>query len=129
MQEKILQRIKELINKNNFDFPINEARTLQQLCLDLTADNVIGFYVSDVNCGDDYWLQADYYSQAIGKTIVLDNDYQGYFETPEELAESLAYTQNEMLKLEAKLTAMNAHFDTLSEDDQDAYTKEAESNK
>ncbi len=57
--------------------------------------------------GTDYWLQAEYYSRKIGKTIIFDYDFQDYFENAEEFAGVLSRAEDEVREFEKRLSIKN----------------------
>lgn len=55
------------------------------------------------NSGSDYFIAVSYYSSKIGKTIMLDMDVAGSFESNEELADALLRYESESHEIEAKI--------------------------
>ncbi len=52
----------------------------------------------------DWWLQADYYSKKIGKTIIWDYDFLDSYENVEELISVITRTNKEVEDFENKLS-------------------------
>ena len=51
---------------------------------------------------DESWLQCEYWSKAIGKTIIMDGEV-GDFEDDEEVADYIVRMNGEVLEIERKL--------------------------
>ena len=78
---------------------------IEEVTLDLESENIICFSVERRSNEDgDYWLQAEYFSQKIGKTIIFDYDYPNSFDSVKELAERLVCTDIEIRTLEKTLS-------------------------
>lgn len=55
---------------------------------------------------DNAWLQCEYWSKALGKTIIMDGEV-GDFEDDEEVADYLVRMNEEVLEIERKLPDIN----------------------
>ncbi len=54
--------------------------------------------------GDDIWLQAEYYSKTLQKTIVFDYDWASSFDTLDEFAKSIVETEFEVIAFEKRIS-------------------------
>ena len=103
--KKVLkQMIKEGLNIHNLD-EINIVNINQRLNTEsLIKFNII--YLNDTIGCCDYWLQCDYYSKAIGKTIIFDYyvDYDSDGETIDLMAESIYQLDLDIINFEARLS-------------------------
>ena len=53
--------------------------------------------------GDDYWLQAEYYSPKMQKTVIWDYSYPRQFDSIEDFAETIIATEKAISEYESKL--------------------------
>lgn len=71
-------------------------------------DNKIGLIFSvDTRCDrteTDYWLQCEYWSGKLTKTIIFDYDFQHRFKTKEELLNIILGTTKNIKKFEDNIT-------------------------
>lgn len=52
----------------------------------------------------EYWLQVEYSSQNIGKTIIYEYDFDTYFEDEEDLADRLTELAKDINNFESRLS-------------------------
>ena len=102
----MVEKIKEILKANDYDFPIGSKYgdlgdictlwyTLEQgLNLDFTV-NVAG--------NDEQYLEAVYWSDKLGASIILDSGIMEEYETLEELAEELDRLNNRIEEIKARL--------------------------
>jgi len=94
-------------------------KEVRDLCLDLTDREDISKLANileeneNINfclevrgswSGDDYWLQAEYYSKKLGNTIIWDYHYPSSFESIDEFAETIMRTSSEICEWEKLIT-------------------------
>lgn len=58
--------------------------------------SLIRFSVAEMQSGDDYYIQADYFNENIKKAIILNYDFQDYFHNIEEMIEVIKDTEKEI---------------------------------
>jgi len=102
-RQKILDTIKEIeAEKGTFDLTYDEQ--IDRLFVYLTQNLDLGLSVelrSNAN-GLDYWLQTEYYSRKLGKTIIWDYD-TGNFDDYDEVADYIIETEAEIEDFEERL--------------------------
>ncbi len=81
---------------DDYDDVIDLSEELERL-------GVINFSLVRRNIDSDYWLQAEYYSRKIQKTIIWDYDYYSSFEGIDDFVENITITCNEIGKFEKRL--------------------------
>jgi len=87
--------------------PIGDLEKIEDLCKILEGEfnTIFSVVISCNSSQSDYWLQADYYSNKIKKTIIFDYDYQSNYENLEELADVYIATAKKIEEFEKKLIA------------------------
>jgi hypothetical protein len=72
----------------------------------LNEAGIIDWNITALNDNSAYWLQCDYYSKAIGKTIIFDYDvdYDSDGETIDLMAESIYQLDLDIINFEARLS-------------------------
>lgn len=102
MQEKIQKTLED----NGFTIKeledIDEINTIFER---LESEGIIdyGVYVRSNDSGD-YWLQCEYYSKKIRKTIILDCDFTSYFEDEDDLINKCIEVQENVIDFESRLS-------------------------
>ena len=100
-----LKRIVEKVIKDNdwdmhwsddYDDVIDLSEELERL-------GVTNFSLVRRNADSDYWLQVEYYSRKIQKTIIWDYDYNSAFEGIDDFVENITTTCNEIGGFEKRL--------------------------
>lgn len=99
--EKELEILK-VIKEKDIEFPIETVEEASSAIYEVMQDESFTCEATETG-GNDYFFMCTYYSDKLGKSIVWDYDYNAFYETPEELAEALAYTENEIQEFEKKL--------------------------
>jgi hypothetical protein len=106
---KLLQKdkIKKGLNEQKITYPLEDRENIERVFYELEGDSKLeiafSIYLRGDNSGD-YWLQAEFYSNKIGKTIIWDYDFADFFENEKELIECILETQSRIKDFEAKLT-------------------------
>lgn len=102
-------KIKKIVKKEKFDFENIHFDHVERLFYALECENITSFsvYVRSSFSGDDSWLQTEYYSEALGKTIIWDYDTQHSFEDIDELVDFIERTNKELLDFEKKLPKLS----------------------
>lgn len=79
---------------------------ITELSYELENQSIISFGLHSRGSedGTDYWTQAEYYSENIGKTIIFDYDYPDCFDSVEDYADMLAKTEADIQDFERKLS-------------------------
>jgi len=95
---KILEMVAVLKDAGFDTKDITELEAVERAFSILSQESLIDYDVYERgDTGSDYWLQAEYHSNKIGKTIIWDYDFQSDYSSLEELAE-LAYERGEEIK-------------------------------
>lgn len=84
---------------------ITELETVSDL-IDSIEDkfNLIwGVGIRSTRDGSDFWLECDYYSKKIQKTIVFDNDFPSEFENINEFTETILQYNKNIINFETNL--------------------------
>jgi hypothetical protein len=55
------------------------------------------------DAGGDYWIQEEYYSEKLKKTIIWDYDANDYFENKDDLIAYIETTHNDIIDFEKKI--------------------------
>ena len=77
-----------------------------EISYELESKSIISFGLhsrSDGN-GTDYWTQIEYASEAIGKTIIYNYDFDDCFENLKEFADNLASMEAYIQEFESRLS-------------------------
>lgn len=98
----IIKTIKNILKDKTIDWSYTED--LQTLSLELESRGEINFCLEEKSGGSDYWLQAEYYSKKLKKTIVWDHSFQDSFEGVDEFAETVMRTSSEICEFEKRIT-------------------------
>lgn len=99
MKNQILDTIKEL----ELDFQSEAYDThdnLKSLCYELERQSIIGFNVEE-NADEGYRIE--YYSLALGKTIIWDYDAQIFFDDAESVADYVKENDEQIKAFELSL--------------------------
>jgi hypothetical protein len=100
-KQEILKEIKKL--KKKFDLTYDEQT--EQLFFELEQKLNLNFSIcgrGNIN-GTDFWLQCEYYSLKIRKTIIWSYDI-GNFDDYNEIADYIIHTTNEIQDFENRLS-------------------------
>jgi len=105
-KQELQKKIKKIIIKkfdNECDFTSDSDMDL--LFCDIEQDGLMDFTVNGRGDfgGTDYWLQTEYYSKKLQKTIIWSHD-TGSFDDIEEVADFIINTTKEIRAFEKKLT-------------------------
>lgn len=101
MKKEINQALLNL----DYTLPLNDDETVERFFCELEGLKDINmlFSVRTMSSNNDYWLQADYYSDKLGKTIILSHDFDGYFEDATDIEEVIEKTNQEVREIEDRL--------------------------
>ena len=113
MEEKKQREFKHATTKEKmkliikeFDFNITSGSKYDKFDIvnivnEMEEEEIINFSIHERNTDGDYWLQVEYYSNKIGKTLIWDyNFWEG--DTNEEFIDILFNLQEEINKFETK---------------------------
>lgn len=107
-KEKILQTIIDLEKeKGTYDLTSDTDTELlfYELEKELNLNLNFGLYQRN-NTDMDYWLQTEYYSYNLGKTIIWSHD-AGNFDDANEVADYIITTTQEIKDFEARLPKLS----------------------
>ena len=96
---------KDFFTEYKTKYPLDDLENIDRLFTELENRNLINFCVSMRSSVDgvDYWLQTEYYSTKLNKTIIWDYDASSYFDDENDLYDFIVETQNAIENFEAKL--------------------------
>ena len=98
---ELLKIINEKVEAGDIELPYEDN---EPALFDLHELGIC-FNVQGIQEGEgDYYISATYYSEKLEKTIIWDYDFNVQFETPEEMAEVLAGTEEAIQAFENKLS-------------------------
>lgn len=100
------QELKKFVEEEKIDFPLNDLETISGLFNDLESENLIKFSLglrSD-SSGSEWWLQNEYWSPKLNKTVIYDYNATHNYETLDELFDYIDYTAKKIDEFEAKIT-------------------------
>jgi L-rhamnose mutarotase len=102
-----IQAIKKFYKDSDYklefgDYPVNR-RDLENFTTELENAGIINFSIYQRYSDDDFWLQIEYYSPKIRKTIIFDYDFNDIFEDIDQLAEELAKKEKEVRDFESNI--------------------------
>jgi hypothetical protein len=82
------------------------GRELEDLTRFLEADGIISFslYRREDGDGNDAWLQCEFCSPKLDKTVIFDYNYQDSFEDMDEVFETLASTEEAIQAFEKSIS-------------------------
>ncbi len=104
-KEKVLESIKKCVRDYGGDYNLNYDEATDSLFHSL--DQVIGLdFAIELRsnaCGDDYWLQCEYWSEKLKKTVIWDYDV-GNFDDYNEVADYVIRTTKLIKDFEAKIS-------------------------
>jgi len=72
--------------------------------LEQRKDLPFGVYVRGSSDGMDFWLQVEYWSKKLQKTIIWEYDWQSSFDNEDDLLEAVNRTLEEVLAFEKRIT-------------------------
>ena len=104
----LTKRIQEIINEGEYKVIANEdyhdiPDELEKLFEALEGESLIDFSVKNTCQGGDWYLQADYYCDIIGHTIILLYEFETRYSSVEEIVYEIERT-NEIIKdIESKM--------------------------
>jgi len=108
------QPLKNLIKKSilkldpelDETLPIEDNQEIENYTYKLEEDGLIDFSILErtSQSGDDYWLQAEYYSNKIEKVVIFDYSYSTSFENLDDFAQCLSDTDEQIKEFENKIT-------------------------
>ena len=106
MKEKIIKEIQEWIKE--YAILINNMDEQEIVSLNAWLENrkLISYCITQRSDESDTWLQCEYYSDNIGKTIIFDYDqvWNSDGETVELMADSVIALDNEVKSFESKIS-------------------------
>ncbi len=104
------KEIKKVLKNQNVKFPLNDRGEIEKIFYYFDTNEVmLNFIVSLVgNNSSDWWLQAEYWSEKIGKTIIWNTDFLDSYEDEKELIDNTIFTNNAIKEFENKLTKLNS---------------------
>lgn len=102
-KEKILKAIKKCINDYGQDYDLESDNGTEQLFCDIFQILETPFSVYMRNCENDYWLQCEYWSNKLKKTIIWNYDV-GNFDDYDEVADYIVNTTKEIKAFEKNIT-------------------------
>lgn len=103
-KKELLKIIKKIEKKNGVKYDLRDDNDADLLFADLKQAGVMDFGVygrGDFG-GSDYWLQAEYYSKKLQRTVIWDHDV-GNFDDIDEVADFIIHTSKELVAFEKKL--------------------------
>lgn len=100
--------IKKIIKDNKLEGiyakeDYHENRCIVRLAYELERKGLISFQITEQQTDSDAWLQVDYHSNRLGKTIIWQHDAQTEFEDIEELTEYFEGIESEIKAFESQL--------------------------
>lgn len=98
------QKIKNYIKEHEINVSDYDLEDIERLSYELEDILPFNLYVRGSNGGSDYWLQCEYYSDKIMKTIVWDYDYMSSFDGEQEFIDVLCNTAKEIEAFESRLS-------------------------
>lgn len=107
------EKIKEALKAVEEDYgeaivyPLMDMDEIERVVSDIEQkinDLTFGVYMRGSSDGMDYWLQCEYYSDKIMKTIVWDYDYTSSFDGEQEFIDVLCNTAKEIEAFESRLS-------------------------
>lgn len=106
MKTTTKNKIKELI-QNKYDLKDLLPEDIEMLFYDIEnlkgAPMLFSVYVRTSLNGTDTWLQAEYYSDKLCKTIIWDYDYPSKYDTADDLIEFIEATNDDIKAFENRL--------------------------
>ncbi len=105
-KEKILKIIQDAVVENGTDFDLDYDEQIEKLFNYIVQSLDLSFNYSLRNGNEDYWVQIEYYSNKIQKTIIWDYD-AGNYDDYNELADAILHLDKEIKEFEAKLPSLN----------------------
>lgn len=113
MNTKTKQKIKKIIktlgytNKN-----LTDLDYIQSITEELETQNIINFsfLIRHNQSQTDHWLQTEYYSKKLQKTIIFDYNPQDSFKDINELITTIELTQKEINKFEKSISIETKSF-------------------
>ncbi len=108
-KEKILQAITQAENESGGEFDLTYDEQTECLFdyLTQTLDLRLSVKTRSDASGSDYWLQAEYYSDKLQKTIVWKYEV-GNFDDYDEVTDYIIRTEKEIAELEAQLPDLSS---------------------
>ena len=100
-KQDILKEIKKITKKNGVDLTYDEQ--VERLFYELEQKLDLNFSVYLRSSVNDGWLQCEYHSKKLGKTIIWNYEV-GNFDDFEEMADFIINTTKEIKVFERKLT-------------------------
>lgn len=87
-------------------YPLSELEDIEYLInqIEQNYNLIFGVYVRGSSDGMDFWLQAEYWSKKLKKTIIWDYDWNSNFENEDELIEVINNTSKEIKDFESRLS-------------------------
>ena len=88
------------------DANLSEMDTILHICADLELNFNIPFCVElrGSTDGGEYWLQVEYYSKKLKKTIIWNYDWETSFVDANELVDTLIETAKDIESFEKKIS-------------------------
>lgn len=107
-KQKILDIIKKAEQKNGNKFDLNYDEQTDRLFHYLTQalDLELSVEMRDGVHAEEYWLQCEYYSRSLGKTIIWQYDV-GNFDDYDEVADYIIETEKEIAEFERQLPELS----------------------
>lgn len=102
-KKEILEAIKLIEKKNKVKYDLRSDEDTNQLFFELSQKIDIPFEIYARSTEDDYWLQCEYYSRKLQKTIIWSHDV-GNFDDTKEVADYIIHITREVKEFESKLS-------------------------
>jgi len=108
-----IKKIEQLLNNMVFDgLNIHDLddEAIVDINDNLSSENLIYYSITRVSDDSDEWLQCDYYSKKLGKTIIWDYGfgYESDGDTVELMAESIYQLDQDIINFEARISLKEA---------------------
>lgn len=99
LEELIQEDYPDLFSDNNY----SKGEDLNSIFYEL--EDLLSFLVSynDTVSGSGAWLQAEYYSEKLGKTIIIEYNMNEDYEDIDSLMNEIERLENEIIKIESKI--------------------------
>lgn len=115
--KNLKEAIKAKIKEEDLDI-MGSKYNYHDICLlsmYLNEEDLINYSIEERNTDSDYWLQVEYYSEKLDKTIIYDYNYwQG--ETEEEAIDKLIELEKEIKDFEDRLMIDDSEDDKIAVD-------------
>jgi hypothetical protein len=107
MEQKLKRALRKFEEENDeIKYPLDSKEDIEYLAnqLEQIIDLPFGLYIRGSSDGMDFWLQCEYYSKKLQKTIIWDHDFTDSYEGEAELIDRLVCADKCIRAFERRLS-------------------------